>query len=116
MPKSKKEQPVEEAAEGEQPQKAQKGGAKKAAKVAKAVKGSVSRKHKRVRTSVHFFRPKTLKRKRDPKYPKRSVEVRPRMDKYRIIQYPVTTESAEVPQEIRGGSPQDGQVPHHPIP
>merc|ERR1711982_100464 len=30
----------------------------------------------------------------DPKYPRKSVEARPRMDKYRIIQYPVTTESA----------------------
>merc|ERR1719367_1608528 len=69
-------------------------GRKKAAKVAKAVKGSVARKHRKVRTSVHFFRPKTLKHKRDPKYPKRSVESRCKMDKYRIIQYPVTTESA----------------------
>merc|ERR1712151_1228047 len=71
-----------------------KGGAKKAAKVAKAVKGSVARKHKKVRNNVHFFRPKTLQRKRDPKYPRRSTEIRARMDKYRVIQYPVTTESA----------------------
>merc|ERR1719215_2438972 len=88
-PKGKKPQPkAGAAAEGEEPKKA---GAKK---VAKAVKGSVSRKHRKVRTKVHFFRPKTLKRKRDPKYPQRSVEVRARMDKYRIICYPVTTESA----------------------
>merc|ERR1712183_324976 len=70
------------------------GGAKKAAKVAKAVKGSVVRKAQKVRRNVHFFRPKTLQKKRDPKYPRKSVEARPRMDKYRIIQYPVTTESA----------------------
>merc|ERR1719323_2249376 len=90
--KSKKpEEQAEAGAEGEQPKKA---GAKKAAKVAKAVKGSVARKHRRVRPSVHFFRPKTLKRKRDPKYPRKSVESRCKMDKYRIIQYPVTTESA----------------------
>merc|ERR1719331_1459968 len=70
------------------------GGAKKAANVAKAVKGSVVRKAKKVRRNVHFFRPKTRQHKRDPKYPRKSVESRPRMDKYRIIQYPVTTESA----------------------
>merc|ERR1712051_649910 len=62
--------------------------------VAKAVKQSTSRKAKKVRTNVHFFRPKTLKRKRDPKYPRKSTETRCKMDKYRIIQYPVTTESA----------------------
>merc|ERR1719493_384898 len=70
------------------------GGAKKAGKVAKAVKGSITRKAKKVRTNVHFFRPKTLIKKRDPKYPQKSVETRVRMDKYRIIQCPVTTESA----------------------
>merc|ERR1711953_1209073 len=43
---------------------------------------------------VQFFRPKTLIKKRDPKYARRSVERRDKMDKYRIIQCPVTTESA----------------------
>merc|ERR1719253_1986007 len=93
-PKSKKQQPAAEAEGGEAGEEAKKGGAKKGAKVAKAVKGSVIRKHKKVRTNVHFFRPKTLKRARDPKYPRRSTEIRARMDKYRVIQYPVTTESA----------------------
>uniref|UniRef100_A0A7S2PYI1 Large ribosomal subunit protein uL23 N-terminal domain-containing protein n=1 Tax=Zooxanthella nutricula TaxID=1333877 RepID=A0A7S2PYI1_9DINO len=74
--------------------KAQEGGAKKAGKVAKAVKSAVTRKAKKTRTNVHFFRPKTLIKKRSPKYPLRSVESRQRMDKYRIIQCPVTTESA----------------------
>mmetsp|Transcript_135853 Transcript_135853/g.343959 ORF Transcript_135853/g.343959 Transcript_135853/m.343959 type:complete len:156 (+) Transcript_135853:108-575(+) len=69
-------------------------GEKKAAKTAKAVKGSVARNARKVRTNVHFFRPKTLIKKRDPKYPRRSVASRERMDKYRIIQCPVTTESA----------------------
>eukprot|EP00931_Biecheleriopsis_adriatica_P027420 TRINITY_DN164_c0_g1_i1.p1 TRINITY_DN164_c0_g1~~TRINITY_DN164_c0_g1_i1.p1 ORF type:complete len:146 (+),score=30.94 TRINITY_DN164_c0_g1_i1:98-535(+) len=68
---------------------------KKAGKVAKAVKSSVSRKQKKVRTKVRFFRPKTLIKPRDPKYPRKSVESRgDRLDKYRIIQCPVTTESA----------------------
>eukprot|EP00931_Biecheleriopsis_adriatica_P084393 TRINITY_DN581_c0_g3_i2.p1 TRINITY_DN581_c0_g3~~TRINITY_DN581_c0_g3_i2.p1 ORF type:complete len:146 (-),score=50.02 TRINITY_DN581_c0_g3_i2:92-529(-) len=68
---------------------------KKAGKVAKAVKSSVSRKQKKVRTKVRFFRPKTLIKARDPKYPRKSVESRgDKLDKYRIIQCPVTTESA----------------------
>mmetsp|Transcript_117852 Transcript_117852/g.176055 ORF Transcript_117852/g.176055 Transcript_117852/m.176055 type:complete len:161 (-) Transcript_117852:87-569(-) len=75
-------------------EKGKSGGAKKAAKVAKAVKSAVTRKVKKVRTNVHFFRPTTLKMKRDPKYPRRSVERRTKMDKYQIIQCPVTTESA----------------------
>merc|ERR1719453_253268 len=69
-------------------------GESKAGKVAKAVKGSVSRKARKVRTNVHFFRPKTLIKKRDPKAPKKSVARSPTMDKYRIIQCPVTTQSA----------------------
>eukprot|EP00931_Biecheleriopsis_adriatica_P084391 TRINITY_DN581_c0_g1_i1.p2 TRINITY_DN581_c0_g1~~TRINITY_DN581_c0_g1_i1.p2 ORF type:complete len:166 (-),score=51.80 TRINITY_DN581_c0_g1_i1:39-473(-) len=68
---------------------------KKADKVAKAVKSSVSRKAKKVRTKVRFFRPKTLIKARDPKYPRKSTESRDdKLDKYRIIQCPVTTESA----------------------
>merc|ERR1719235_9123 len=71
-----------------------KGGAKKAAKVGKALKSAVTKKVRKVRTNVHFFRPKTLIKMRDPKYPRKSCERRDKMDKYRIIQYPVTTESA----------------------
>eukprot|EP00930_Biecheleria_cincta_P105790 TRINITY_DN987_c0_g1_i1.p1 TRINITY_DN987_c0_g1~~TRINITY_DN987_c0_g1_i1.p1 ORF type:complete len:148 (-),score=35.69 TRINITY_DN987_c0_g1_i1:124-567(-) len=66
-----------------------------AGKVAKAVKSSVSRKVKKVRTTVRFYKPKTLVKSRDPKYPRKSVESRgDKLDKYRIIQCPVTTESA----------------------
>merc|ERR1711957_317943 len=67
---------------------------KKAGRVAKAVKASMGRKVKKVRTDVHFFKPKTLVKARDPKYPRKSVNRMNRMDKYRIIQCPVTTESA----------------------
>merc|ERR1719382_1167098 len=70
------------------------GGSKKASKVAKAVKQAVSRKASKKRTNVHFFRPKTLIKKREPKYARKSTESRDKMDKYRIIQCPVTTESA----------------------
>ncbi|CAE7226235.1 RPL23A [Symbiodinium sp. CCMP2592] len=70
-------------------------GKKALAKAAKAVKGTVSTKAKKIRTKVRFYRPKTLIKARDPKYPRRSVESRgDKLDKYRIIQCPVTTESA----------------------
>ncbi|CAE8631465.1 unnamed protein product [Polarella glacialis] len=70
------------------------GGSKKAGKVAAAVKSSVSRKVKKVRTNVRFFRPKTLIKARSPKYARKSTETMYKLDKYRIIQCPVTTESA----------------------
>eukprot|EP00927_Polykrikos_kofoidii_P055903 TRINITY_DN50089_c0_g1_i1.p1 TRINITY_DN50089_c0_g1~~TRINITY_DN50089_c0_g1_i1.p1 ORF type:complete len:182 (+),score=37.89 TRINITY_DN50089_c0_g1_i1:64-546(+) len=72
----------------------EKKGAKKASKVSKVLKSSVTRKVKKVRQNVHFFRPKTLVRPRDPKYPRKSCQRPDKMDKYRIIQCPVTTESA----------------------
>merc|ERR1719230_1525119 len=75
-------------------EKKEAGASKKASKVAKAVKTSVSKKTKKMRTNVHFFRPKTLIKKRDPKYARRSTERRDKMDKYRVITCPVTTESA----------------------
>eukprot|EP00929_Paragymnodinium_shiwhaense_P113513 TRINITY_DN817_c0_g1_i1.p2 TRINITY_DN817_c0_g1~~TRINITY_DN817_c0_g1_i1.p2 ORF type:complete len:140 (+),score=51.54 TRINITY_DN817_c0_g1_i1:87-506(+) len=68
--------------------------APKAAKVAKALKTAVARKVKKVRQNVHFFRPKTLQTPRAPKYPRRTSVSRDKMDKYRIIECPVTTESA----------------------
>merc|ERR1719263_684541 len=74
---------------------ASKGGAKKASKVAKAVKQTISRKVSKVRKNVHFFLPKTLAKKRDPKYVRKSVtRATDKLDKFRIIKYPLTTESA----------------------
>merc|ERR1719311_1387920 len=67
---------------------------KKAAKVSKAVKGSVTKKTRKVRTNVHFFLPKTLTKARSPKAPLRSVSKLPKLDKYSIIKHPLTTESA----------------------
>ena len=70
--------------------KAEKGKAEKAEKTAKAVKGGVSKKVKKIRTKVRFYRPKTLIKSREPKYPRKSVESRgDKLDKYRIIQCPV---------------------------
>nr|CAB3485028.1 unnamed protein product [Digitaria exilis] len=66
-----------------------------ALKVAKAVKsGAVKKKTKKIRTSVTFHRPKTLKKPRDPKYPRISTPGRNKLDQYQILKYPLTTESA----------------------
>merc|ERR1711935_545954 len=56
--------------------------------------GSVSRKTSKQRLNVHFFRPKTLIKAREPKYPRKSVQALTKMDKYAIIKCPLTTESA----------------------
>merc|ERR1719201_1837846 len=65
-----------------------------AEKVAKGVKKGATRKIRKARTNVHFFLPKTLVKPRDPKYPRKSVNSPNKLDKYRIIIAPVTTESA----------------------
>lgn len=56
--------------------------------------GSIKRKSKKIRTSVTFHRPKTLKKARDPKYPRVSALGRNKLDQYQILKYPLTTESA----------------------
>jgi large subunit ribosomal protein L23Ae len=87
------------------PVKQQKGVGKKsaagAAQVSKAlkiqkkiIKGPNGTHCRKVRNSVHFRRPKTLRPPRTPKYPKKSVPHRSRMDAYNIIKYPLTTEAA----------------------
>uniref|UniRef100_A0A8R1TQX2 Ribosomal_L23eN domain-containing protein n=1 Tax=Onchocerca volvulus TaxID=6282 RepID=A0A8R1TQX2_ONCVO len=47
-----------------------------------------------VRTSVHFHRPRTLTLPRSPRYPRKSVPRREKLDAYAIIKHPLTTESA----------------------
>lgn len=49
---------------------------------------------KKVRTSVHFYRPSTLKLARNPRYPRKSVCARNKLDSFAIIKHPLTTESA----------------------
>jgi len=67
----------------------------KALKVKKAVvKGAHSHKRRKIRTSVHFHRPKTLSLSRSPKYPRKSVHQRNKLDHFAIIKHPLTTESA----------------------
>ena len=72
--------------------------AKAKADALKAKKAVLKGRHtvikKKVRTSVHFHRPKTLKRARKPKYPRKSAPRQPKLDHYAIIKHPLTTESA----------------------
>merc|ERR1712173_31894 len=60
----------------------------------KIVKGTHGTRVKKVRTSVHFRRPKTFRPTRNPKYPRKSTPSRNRMDAHNIIKHPLTTESA----------------------
>lgn len=51
----------------------------KALKAKKAVtKGAYDKRHRKIRTTVHFRRPKTLRLPRAPKYPRKSVAKKPR--------------------------------------
>merc|ERR1711976_137392 len=66
-----------------------------AAKAAKAVKKGSFAKTRKPRYSVVFHRPKTLKRTRDPKYPRTSNAGKPsKMDPHAVLKFPLTTESA----------------------
>ncbi|ELT98756.1 hypothetical protein CAPTEDRAFT_158372 [Capitella teleta] len=49
---------------------------------------------KKIRSKPRFTRPHTLRLPRTPKYPRKSTHHAPRMDQYKIIKYPLTTESA----------------------
>jgi len=60
----------------------------------KVIKGPFGTRTRKVRTSVTFRRPKTLSLPRKPKYARKSVPTRNRMDAYNIIKYPLTTEAA----------------------
>jgi large subunit ribosomal protein L23Ae len=73
-----------------------KGGAKdKALKAQKAIKkGTTTQRARKVRTNVHFFRPKTLALPRSPKYPRKSVPSSTRLDQFTVVKHPLTTESA----------------------
>ena len=67
----------------------------KALKAKKAVvKGAHTKIDKKVRTSVRFHRPKTLRKPRTPKYPRKSAPRRSKLDHYAIVKHPLTTESA----------------------
>jgi len=67
----------------------------KALKAQKAIKKGIHTKTTRkIRTSVHFRRPKTLLLPKSPKYPRSSVTKTNKLDHYTILKHPLTTESA----------------------
>lgn len=49
---------------------------------------------RKVRTSPSFHRPKTLRLARNPKYPRKSAPHAPRTDAYKVLLFPLNTESA----------------------
>ncbi|XP_051020534.1 60S ribosomal protein L23a-like [Acomys russatus] len=86
-PKARKEAPA--------PPKAKAKAKAKALKAKKAVlKGVYSHKKKKIRMSPTFQRPKTLRLRRQPKYPRKSAPRRNKLDRYTIIKFPLSTESA----------------------
>ena len=84
-PKVKKEAPAPPKAEAKA----------KALKAKRAVlKGVHNHKKKKIRTSPTFRRPKTLRLRRQPKYPQERAPRRNKLDHYAIIKFPLTTEPA----------------------
>lgn len=58
----------------------------KALKAQKSVlKGTRTKSTHKIRTNVHFYRPKTLRLKRNPKYARKSVPATNKLDQYTII-------------------------------
>jgi len=66
----------------------------KAGKAAKAHKKGVKQIKKRLRYTVHFKLKPTLKQPRKPRFAKKTLPGKQKMDKYRIIRFPLTTEHA----------------------
>merc|ERR1711881_329091 len=58
------------------------------------LRGVHDKRHRKKRITVHFRRPKVLHLPRAPKCPSRSTPHRPKLDQYKIVKYPLTTESA----------------------
>merc|ERR1711868_70444 len=66
----------------------------KAKGVAKAITKGVKTVTKKVRTNIRFHLPKTLAKPREGKYPRKYRASPNRLDRYQILKYPLTTESA----------------------
>ena len=58
------------------------------------LKGAQAKTKKKIRTTVHFHRPKTLRLARKPKFPRKSAPRTNKLDQFAIIKHPLTTESA----------------------
>ena len=70
-------------------------GKTQALKAQKSVKKGVHTKTvKKIRTSVRFYRPKTLILPKAPKYPRLSAPKSNALDQYSVLKHPLTTESA----------------------
>lgn len=69
-------------------------GKSKAKSAAKANAKGKNVRSVKTRTTTTFYRPNTLKLPRAPKYSIKSLHGKNKLDKYRIIKYPLTTESA----------------------
>ena len=59
-----------------------------------ALQGVVRKSSRKIRTVPRFYRPKTLKLTRAPKYPRSSAIGRNKLDAHAVIKYPLNTESA----------------------
>jgi len=97
MPKKEAKNAAKGAAHAEKGKNKGKGNAgdvSKAAKAAKAHKKGVTKLHKRLRYTVHFRIKPTLKQSRHPKFPKKTLPGKQKLDKYRLIRHPLTTEHA----------------------
>eukprot|EP01054_Gregarina_sp_Poly1_P002127 Gregarina_sp_Poly_1__2126@NODE_1563_length_3842_cov_229_088477_g281_i1_p6_GENE_NODE_1563_length_3842_cov_229_088477_g281_i1NODE_1563_length_3842_cov_229_088477_g281_i1_p6_ORF_typecomplete_len148_score19_74Ribosomal_L23/PF00276_20/6_7e03Ribosomal_L23/PF00276_20/7_3e17Ribosomal_L23eN/PF03939_13/2_2e10Ribosomal_L23eN/PF03939_13/5_9e03_NODE_1563_length_3842_cov_229_088477_g281_i132863729 len=66
----------------------------KAAKTVAAVAKGIKTVKKKIRTSPHFYRPKTESYSRKPKAPAHLVRGHTKFDDYRILTTPLTSESA----------------------
>merc|ERR1711937_785736 len=73
---------------------AKESGKTKAKGVAKAITKGVKTVSKKIRTNIRFHLPKTLATPRDGKYPRKYRASPNRLDRYQILKYPLTTESA----------------------
>ncbi|CAF0873884.1 unnamed protein product [Rotaria sp. Silwood1] len=60
----------------------------------RVVRGNQLTRKRKIYTKPRFRRPFTLRLQRQPKYPRRSVPKRNRLDHFAIVKYPLTTESA----------------------
>lgn len=57
-------------------------------------KGVKARRPARVHNTVHFYRPKTLRLARKPKYARQSAPSLPKLDQWQVIRHPHTSEVA----------------------
>merc|ERR1719348_2028707 len=91
-PKKKTPAPAKKATatDAPKPVKTKDGSKDKALKAKKATLRGVHDK----RTTVQFRRPKVLHLPRQPKYPRKSTSHRPKLDQFKIVKFPLTTESA----------------------